>query len=53
MFFFKAGNKTSPWTLWCPQEGTIIWGDLGDPSILNDTTISPVNSDSYKECAKR
>merc|ERR1712106_1065299 len=48
-----AENKTSPWDLWCPAEGTMIWGDLGDPSIINDTSISPLDSDSYKECAKR
>jgi len=48
-----AGNKTSPWDLWCPQEDTIIYGDIGDPAIVNDFVISPLNSDSYKECAKR
>merc|ERR1712042_134351 len=48
-----AGNKTSPWDLWCPQEDKIIWGDLGDPAIVNDFTISNINSDSYIECAKR
>jgi len=48
-----AGNKTSPWDLWCPQENTFIYGDLGDPSIVDDYVINPINSDSYKECAKR
>ena len=49
----EGGNKTSPWDLWCPQEDTIIYGDVGDPYVVNDFTISSLNSDSYKECAKR
>merc|ERR1711970_1024572 len=46
-------NKTSPWDLWCPEENTIVWGDLGDPLIANTSIVSPLDSDSYKECAKR
>ena len=30
-----------------------FWVDLGDLFSLNDFTICPINSDSYKECAKR
>ena len=46
-------NKTSPWDLWCPAEGTIIWGDLNGPLIVNDSLIDPIDADSYKECARR
>jgi len=46
-------NKTSPWDLWCPQENTLIWGDSYNPAVVNDSFISPMDSNAYKECARR